>query len=263
MIINKSFKADTPNGNGVTIAISAPMIVNSDKMTVEVPFKSYGGGYHVKEIGAFTYIGANASLRYVSSIGRFCSIAPNVLMQNANHDYTALSTSTFLLMDDIEWQKGFHSYYDIENKQHLKQLIKDNSMTDNSKIIIGNDVWIGNGAKILKGVHIGDGAVIGAGAVVTKDVQPYSIVAGVPAKEIKKRFSDSIIEALLEIKWWEYGPDILKGLDVLHPEMVISELYERITYYSKYEPIKVEFNNLENSIYEITTDGQRNLIYTL
>ena len=262
MVINKSFKVETPNGNGVTIAISAPMIVNSQKMTVEVPFKSYGGGYHVREIGAFTYVGANVSLRYVSSIGRFCSIAPNVLMQNANHDYTALSTSTFLLMDDIEWQKKFHTYYDSENRNFLKELMQDIEK-DNDKIVIGNDVWIGNGAKILKGVHVGDGAVIGAGAVVTKNVEPYSIVAGVPAKEIRKRFSGDVIEALLKIKWWEYGPDILKGLDVLHPEEIIVELQDRTRYYNKYEPFKVEFNNVENIICRISPEGEKEIIYKL
>lgn len=75
--------------------------------------------------------------------------------------------------------------------------------------VIGNDVWIGSNVVILGGLNIGDGAVIGAGAVVTKDVQPYSIVVGNPAREIKKRFSEQIISDLMEIKWWGFPPEIL------------------------------------------------------
>ena len=74
-------------------------------------------------------------------------------------------------------------------------------------IVIGNDVWIGYEAVILAGVMIGDGAVIGARAVVTKDVPPYTVVGGVPAKEIKKRFSQQTIEELLRLKWWDWDED--------------------------------------------------------
>ena len=73
--------------------------------------------------------------------------------------------------------------------------------------VVGNDVWIGYEAVILAGVKIGDGAIIGARAVVTKDVPPYTIVGGVPAKFIRKRFSDEVIDALLRLKWWELPPD--------------------------------------------------------
>ena len=72
-------------------------------------------------------------------------------------------------------------------------------------IVIGNDVWIGMDSKILSGVHIGDGSIISAGAVVTKDVEPYSIVGGVPAKTIRKRFDDKTIRRLEEIQWWNWS----------------------------------------------------------
>lgn len=78
------------------------------------------------------------------------------------------------------------------------------------KTFVGNDVWIGCGVTIKAGVKIGDGAVIGAGAVVTKDVAPYSIVAGVPAKELRKRFSEKTIEKLLEMQWWNWPDEKLK-----------------------------------------------------
>ena len=89
---------------------------------------------------------------------------------------------------------------------------------------IGNDVWIADGAKILKKANIGDGACVGAGAVVTKDVPPYAIVAGVPARIIKYRFSEKIIEELLKIRWWDWPEDIfLKYM----PELIMSEVNEQ------------------------------------
>lgn len=101
---------------------------------------------------------------------------------------------------------------------------------------IGNDVWIGDHAVIVSGVTVGDGAVIGAGAVVTKDVPPYAIVGGIPAHIIRKRFSDAIIEDLLEIKWWDYEErlftdipmtDITKTIDVLKARVATGD-YSKI-----------------------------------
>ena len=77
--------------------------------------------------------------------------------------------------------------------------------------MIGNDVWIGAGASVLRGVSVGDGAVIAAGAVITKDVEPYSIVAGVPAKKIGQRCDDKLIESLLLIKWWDFPRTVIKN----------------------------------------------------
>lgn len=95
------------------------------------------------------------------------------------------------------------------------------------KIKIGNDVWIGEGAFIRRGVKIGDGAIIASHSVVSKDVAPYSIVGGVPAKHIKFRFEDNIIEQLIEIKWWDYGLSALEGVDFTDINKAIKKL-ERI-----------------------------------
>ena len=124
-------------------------------------------------------------------IGKFCSIACGVrfLFNSANHTLSSLSTYTFPLFYE-EWD--------------LKQQDVVNSWDNKGDIIIGNDVWIGYEAVILSGVTVGDGAIIGTRAVVTKDVPPYTIVGGVPAKPIKKRFSEDTIVSLLKIKWWDW-----------------------------------------------------------
>ncbi|MDO4554606.1 MAG: CatB-related O-acetyltransferase [Lachnospiraceae bacterium] len=124
-------------------------------------------------------------------IGKFCSIAcgAKFLFNSANHTLRSLSTYPFPIFFE-EWGLD------------VKEIT---SAWDNKgNIIIGNDVWIGYEAVILAGVTIGDGAIIGARAVVTKDVPPYTIVGGVPAKPIRKRFTDDTIKKLLKLKWWDW-----------------------------------------------------------
>ncbi|MFQ8706698.1 MAG: CatB-related O-acetyltransferase [Thomasclavelia sp.] len=133
-------------------------------------------------------------------IGRFCSIACGVkfLFNSANHTLNSLSTYPFPLFFE-EWD------LDVSNVA--------SSWDNKGDIVIGNDVWIGYEAIIFAGVTIGDGAIIGSRAVVTKDVPPYGIVGGVPAKLIRKRFSEEIISTLLEIRWWNWSRErIIKNI---------------------------------------------------
>jgi virginiamycin A acetyltransferase len=125
-------------------------------------------------------------------IGKFCSIAckARFLMTSGNHTLKSLSTYTFPIFYE-EWG------LDVSN-------ITD-AWDNKGDIVIGNDVWIGYDAIIMSGVKIGDGAIIGSRAVVSNDVAPYTIVGGVPAKVIKKRFSDDVISTLLKIKWWDWS----------------------------------------------------------
>lgn len=127
-------------------------------------------------------------------IGKFCSIAcgAKFLFNSANHTLSSLSTYPFPL---------FFEEWNLEKNDVTK------SWDNKGNIIIGNDVWIGYEAVILAGVTIGDGAIIGTRAVVTKDVPPYTIVGGVPAKPIKKRFSEEIISKLLDIQWWNWSDE--------------------------------------------------------
>lgn len=126
-------------------------------------------------------------------IGKFCSIACNAkfIFNSANHTLNSLSTYPFPIFPE-EWDSTMNITEAWDNK---------------GDIVVGNDVWIGYDAVIMSGVHIGDGAIIGTRALVTKDVPSYAIVGGVPAKIIRKRFEDSVIEVLLKIKWWDWSTE--------------------------------------------------------
>lgn len=127
-------------------------------------------------------------------IGKFCSIAcgAKFLFNSANHTLASLSTYPFPLFFD-EWE--------------LEKTNVTEAWDNKGDIIVGNDVWIGYEAVILAGVMIGDGAIIGTRAVVTKDVPPYTVVGGVPAKPIRKRFNDETVTELLKLKWWDWSEE--------------------------------------------------------
>lgn len=131
------------------------------------------------------------------TIGKFCSIAcgAKFLMNSANHTMQSLASYTFPLFYE-EWEHGMGPTEAWDNK---------------GDIVIGNDVWIGFEAVVLAGVTIGDGAIIGTRAVVTKDVPPYTIVGGVPARPIRKRFSDETIASLLEMRWWDWPVERIRA----------------------------------------------------
>lgn len=129
-------------------------------------------------------------------IGKFCSIASGTkfIMGSANHRLGSVTTYPFNVFGG-SWQEN--------TPDHMSQL------PFKGDIVIGNDVWIGRESIIMPGVKIGDGAIIAAYSVVTKDVEPYSVVGGNPARFIKKRFNDELIELLLEFKWWDLSPEKL------------------------------------------------------
>lgn len=169
---------------------------------------------------------SNTYLR-AKSVGRFCAIGPNLMAGMAEHPISGISAHILFPMYDCEWAKPFSTY--AENVDSVKICRNHTEQAVNKhKIIIGNDVWIGANVVILRGVTVGDGAILAAGAVVTKDVPPYTIVGGVPAKVIKKRFDDEIIERLEKIQWWNYGPNIWKGVDIFDVTNALNIAEERI-----------------------------------
>lgn len=149
-------------------------------------------------VGEFTYIADSEFESHVTHhypwngdkliIGKFCQIAAGVefVMNGANHQMNAVSTFPFYTLEG--WEMEPPPVSDLPLK---------------GDTVIGNDVWIGQNATILPGVHIGDGAIIGAGSVVGSDVASYTIVAGNPARVLRKRFDDELIDLMLRFRWWE------------------------------------------------------------
>ncbi len=160
------------------------------------------------KVGRYTY-GYKELLEYfpiAKSIGRYCSINGTAKIWN-NHSLDCITTSPIL--DHVgfyAWEQNDRIRASVRKYGTHKEnaAFENSAIRDNKPVTIGNDVWIGAYVSVLPGVHIGDGAVVAAGAVVTKDVEPYAIVGGVPAKVIRYRFDREIIDLLLEIKWWNW-----------------------------------------------------------
>ena len=152
-------------------------------------------------VGIFSYHNGNFAHRgdeYLE-IGNYCSFGKNISVITSNHDYNFPTTQGFF----------YKRYFNAKHPGELQT--PPNRARSKGPVIIGNDVWIGDNATVLSGVRIGDGACIANGAVVTKDVAPYSIYGGVPAKLIKSRFQPYVIDALLEIKWWNWNEKRIKS----------------------------------------------------
>lgn len=160
----------------------------------------------------------------------------------------SLSAHIIFPNHDSEWANKFTNYAkDNPTKEEIAK--KQASELKKPLIEIGNDVWVGANSIILRGVKIGNGAIIAAGAVVTKNVKPYEIVGGVPAKHIKFRFEEKIINKLEELRWWEYGADIMKGIDITDIEKAITKVENRINNGAKkYFMGEMIFNNTSKTI---------------
>lgn len=153
-------------------------------------------------------------------IGKFCAIAKGVefIMNGANHRMGSVSTYPFNIMGG-SWEKFAPELGELPFK---------------GDTVVGNDVWIGQNAVILPGVHIGDGAIIGANSVVGSDVEPYSVVAGNPARLLRRRFDDEMIELLLRLKWWDKD---IQEINRLIPILTSCNL----------EKVKAELGNIDHS----------------
>lgn len=177
-------------------------------------------------IGDFTYFADTDFEKHVTHhydfigdkliIGKFCQIAAgvNFVMNGANHQMNAVTTFPFYIFE------GWKQQVPPLNKMPLK-----------GDTIIGNDVWIGQNVTILPGVHIGDGAIIGLNSVVGSDIAPYTIVAGNPAKVIRKRFDNQLIKLLLKLKWWDKS---IKEINDLIPILTDNNLAEVKKFLKKY-----------------------------
>jgi phosphonate metabolism protein (transferase hexapeptide repeat family) len=145
---------------------------------------------HAAELGDFSYLGPRCIVGD-ATIGKFCAIAAEVRIGAPNHPMDRPSMHRFTYCPE---------YYSAD-------AVRDHAFFDRRKedrAVIGNDVWIGHGVIVLPGVKVGNGAVLAAGAVVTKEVQPYTIVGGIPAKFIRERFTRTVAERLTSIAWWDW-----------------------------------------------------------
>ena len=167
-------------------------------------------------VGDFTYIADSEFESHVTHhyewngdkliIGKFCQIASGVefVMNGANHQMNAVSTFPFYTLEG--WNMKSPAVSDLPLK---------------GDTVVGNDVWIGQNAVILPGAHIGDGAIIGANSVVGGEVAPYTIVIGNPARELRKRFDDELIDLMLKFRWWDKS---IEEIDALIPILSCSDL---------------------------------------
>lgn len=147
-------------------------------------------------VGANTYISTNTKMMNCD-IGSYCSIGANVMAGLGTHPVTTFVST-------------HPSFYSPRNNSPVSY-VNEQKFVDTKRITIGNDVWIGAGVILIDGMTIGDGAIVAAGAVVTTDVRPYSIVGGIPAKEIRKRFTDDQISFLLALRWWDKGEEWIQA----------------------------------------------------
>lgn len=184
------------------------------------PYTGFLSGNNICTMGAFSY--SWSPLPKNMKIGRYCSIARGVSFLGARHPMERISTSSFTYDKNFSI---FRNLIELENSEFQIKGIKSNPKFS---LIVGSDVWIGANVTFKNGLTIGTGSVIAANSVVVKDVPPYSVVGGNPAKIIKSRFSDKEINILLQSHWWNYKFSDFSGLDLENVEFFCEKLNDKI-----------------------------------
>lgn len=187
------------------------------------PYSMLHFGYILPErLGAFSYSNSQFPATNMT-VGRYSSIGQRLELIWPPHPHEWAATSPFT--------------YEAAPLQGMRAYVVDRSLplpfpqhpfaagrADLVKLEIGADVWIGNDVSIKNGLKVGDGAVIGAGAVVTRDVPPYAVVAGSPARVIRMRFPEDLVQRFLALRWWRFGPEVVQALDVREPAAFLDRL---------------------------------------
>lgn len=206
------------------------------RLLVESPVWLAGDITMRGSIGAYTFLRDGIRIAgQVSHIGRFCSLAPGVVIGDSNHPTEWLSTHSF------QWGEG--SWIPSQALTRFDTPLERKGR----RTLIGSDVWIGANAIVLSGITIGDGAIIAAGSVVSRDVPPYAIVGGVPARVIRFRFDEKTIERLMKVRWWRFSLDDLFGLPFNDIHATLNMLEKRLANKTLRKP--------DPMLYVVTPDG--------
>ena len=205
-----------------------------DNLYIE-PYVGFHQGYNLFELGYMSY--SNSALPINIKIGRYCSIARGVNFIVYNHPLNCLSTSIF--SHDRSTDLTIRAIRDFMPTDSVFDFV-DNPQK--GPVTIDHDVWVGQNCTLSSGINLGTGCVVAANSIVTKDVPPYAIIGGNPAKIIRFRFAHETIYRLLESKWWEYNFTDFAGLDISTPENFLNG-FERIKAdIAKFNPQKVKIS---------------------
>lgn len=173
------------------------------------------------EVGAFTTFGRFVDVQ-AARVGRYCTIGLKSVLGGTFHPTGWLSTNGFQYKPSLfAWHEAGETSAPPPEDERLRDIRGDLA-------VIGNDVWLGAGTVVLRGVTLGDGAVVGAGAVVTRDVPPYTVVAGVPARPLRTRFDPDVVADLLDVQWWRFSPRQLDGVPFDDVRAAVREVRRRL-----------------------------------
>lgn len=224
--------------NAAGVAPNNKALIFDEKSRAEPYVGLYGGLIFPDYIGSFSYTNTTDVRGW--NIGRYCSIGRNIILLGVSHPVTRLSSSPFV-------------YQSVRGHEHISAAISDfeseytwqSNFTEGGGAAprLGHDVWMGQNVIIKRGVQIGTGAVVAGGAVVVKDVPPYHIVGGNPARVIRQRFPDATVEKLLNSKWWEYKFTDFTGFGTDDPSAFCDRLQEAVAG-GKIEPYKPQAMNI-------------------
>lgn len=198
---------------------NASIRLGENEVVIE-PFTVFPKGNSLWTMGAYSY--SNSELPANTIVGRYCSIAHSVIVIDGDHPLDRFTTSV------ISYPNPYWFFLFEKNFSEVRR-----------PVVIGNDVWIGQNVFIKPGVEIGDGAIIGANAFIAKNVPPYAIVGGNPARLIRFRFDEETVKLLMEIKWWEYDISKIKDIDVEDVVRFINFISTNKSNLQKFNPEKL------------------------